>query len=91
MIRLNPAVADSLASFWCPADGAKFLTTLFAIAAAFCIVGIVLIRIARARGRAMRIAGAVLILFALGGAAFELLGLTGCTHIEKGVTWDWPW
>ena len=78
MIHLNPTVAHALASFWCPADRTNFLTTLLGLATAFCIVGLLLVRIGRAEGRAVRIAGAVLILFALGGAAFELVGLSGC-------------
>lgn len=88
MIHLNPAVADSLASFWCPTNRASFLATLFALVAAICIVGIVLRRF----GRVARIAGLVLILFAIGGGAMELFGLSGCgPHFAAGVTWDRPW
>jgi hypothetical protein len=82
------AVVVALASGYCPTNGTAFLLELVALVAFFCIAGIVLLRL----GRVARIVGIMLVVFAIGGAAIDLFGLSGCNgHIEKGLTWDHPW
>jgi hypothetical protein len=82
------AVVEDLASGYCPANEASFLSTLFALVALLCIAGLVLLRF----GRVARIVGIMLVVFAIGAAAIDLFGLSGCNgNIEKGLTWDQPW
>lgn len=87
-LGLVRAVTESLASGYCPTNEALFLEQLFSLVAVFCIAGIVLLRF----GRAARIAGIMLVVFAVGAASIDLFGLSGCNgHIENGLTWDHPW
>lgn len=88
MDSLTVAVAHELSSRYCPTNKESFLVTLVVLVVAFCVAGIVLRRF----GRVARIAGIVLILFALGGTALDLFGLSGCgPHFSPGLTWDHPW
>lgn len=82
------AVTEALASGYCPTNQSTFVLELVALIALFCITGIVLQRF----GRIARIVGIILVVFAIGAAAIDFFGLSGCNgHIEKGLTWDRPW
>lgn len=88
MDHLAAAVAQELSSRYCPTNKETFLIALFLLVAAFCIAGVILQR----SGRVARIAGILLILFAIGGAGMDLFGFLGCgPHITPGLTWDYPW
>jgi len=95
--HLTAAVMDALSSGYCPTSKSYFLLRLFAAVAVFCCIGFGLIVAAtRLKGSERRffarIGGVVLILFALGGAAWDLFGLSGCgSHATAGLIWDWPW
>lgn len=95
--HLTAAVMDALSSGYCPTNKMYFLLRLFAAVAVFCGIGFGLIAAASrsknsTRKFVTRTATAVLILFALGGAAWDLFGLSGCgTHSTAGLIWDWPW
>lgn len=88
MDSLTVAVAHELSSRYCPTNKESFLVTLALLVVAFCVAGIVLGRF----GRVARVAGIVLILFAIGGGALDLFGLAGCgAHFSPGLAWDNPW
>ena len=86
--HLAVAVTQELSSRYCPVSKGLFLIELFVLLAIFCVVGLVLIR----RGNTARLAGIFVLLFAVGGAALDLFGLSGCgAHFTPGLTWDHPW
>lgn len=88
MDHLASAVTETLRTNYCPANKALFLGSLGGFVAILSAAGIALI----ARGSVARIAGILLITFALGGATLDLFGFSGCgSRIEPGLTWDWPW
>lgn len=95
--HLTAAVMDALSSGYCPASKTHFMLRLLGAVAIFCGIGFGLIcaafRSMNAPQRAVAYTGAaVLILFAVGGAAWDLFGLWGCGyHTTAGLTWDWPW
>ena len=95
--HLTAAVMDALSSGYCPTSKTKFLLALFAAIAAFCGIGFAFILAASRPMNSTRTfvaytSAAVLILFALGGAGWDIFGLSGCgSHATAGVTWDWPW
>ena len=95
--HLTAAVMDALSSGYCPTSKTDFLLRLFIAFAVFCGIGIALIAAASRSKHPMRrfvtlTAAAVLILFALGGAAGNLFGLYGCgSHTTAGLIRDWPW
>ena len=95
--HLTSAVAEALSSGYCPTNKAAFLGSLAALVGIFCIAGIAAIAAARRKDNdrarhALRIAGTVLVVFAIGAAALNLFGLSGCgPHATAGVTRDWPW
>ncbi|HZZ00702.1 MAG TPA: hypothetical protein VFE36_14125 [Candidatus Baltobacteraceae bacterium] len=86
--QLTSSVAEVLRTNYCPTNRTQFITSLAGLAAIFCAVAIVLI----ARGKTARVAGILIVLFALGAAALDLFGFSGCSfRFEPGLTWDWPW
>lgn len=86
--RLKTAVVDALSSGYCPTNRSAFLLELVALAAIFCVAGVTLYRF----GRIARIAGILLVCFALGGAALDLFGFLGCgNHNVPGLSWNRPW
>jgi len=88
MDHLASSVAETLRTNYCPANKAIFLAVLGGIVAASCAIGIALM----GRGNTARVAGTLLVIFAVGGAALDLFGFFGCgNRIEPGLTWDWPW
>jgi predicted benzoate:H+ symporter BenE len=94
---LKAAVIDSLTSGYCPASKSHFLLALLASVAILCGAGFALMA-AASRSRdsrrrfVLRTAAVVVILFTVGGAAIDLFGFCGCgSHIEAGLTRDWPW
>ena len=95
--HLTAAVIDALSSGYCPMNKMYFLLKLLAAVALLCAAGFGLIAAASrskssTRRVVTRIGATALILFALGGAACDLFGLSGCgTHTEAGLIWDWPW
>jgi len=95
--HLTTAVMDALSSGYCPTSKTVFLLRLVVAVAIFCCAGFGLIAAgSRSRGPesrfALRVCGAVAIVFALGAAAWDLFGLSGCgTHATAGLLWDWPW
>ena len=95
--HLTAAVMDALSSGYCPTSKTNFLVSLFAAFAVFCGIGFGLIVAASRSMNSTRrfvvyIGAAVLLLFALGGAGWDVFGLSGCgSHATAGVTWDWPW
>ncbi len=68
------AVVEALSSGYCPANEVSFLAELAALVTLLCIAGVVLLRF----GRVARIVGVMLVVFAIGGAAIDLFGLSGC-------------
>ena len=81
-------VLEALASGYCPTNGRAFALELVALVAFFCIAGVVMLPF----GRVARVVGILLVVFAVGAAAIDLFGLSGCNgHLEKGLTWDHPW
>ena len=95
--HLTAAVMDALSSGYCPTSKTNFLLRLFVTLAVFCGIGFGLIAAAsRSKNSTRRFVAytgaAVLILFALGGSAWDLFGLSGCgNHTTAGLIWDWPW
>ena len=95
--HLTAAVMDALSSGYCPTSKTDFLLRLFIAVAVFCVVGFGLIAAASASKDSTRrfvtfTAAAVLIAFAVGGAAGNLFGLSGCgSHTTAGLIRDWPW
>jgi len=95
--HLQMAVAQDLASRYCPHSKAVFLSRFWVIFALF--AGAALALFFAANRRAKRgspaalpyiVAGALLI-FAIGSGALVLYGLSGCSGVAaEGLIWDWP-
>jgi heme A synthase len=91
------AVAQDLSARYCPHDKLVFLTRLFASFAGFAVVGLAAL-LAAYRGRersssrtALYAFAVIVLMFAIGSAAFVLYGLSGCNGPPaEGLTWDWP-
>lgn len=98
MDHVHAAVADALASGYCPANKTVFLATLFALISSLCVIGLTLAVVARFRLRNPQlkiittVVASMFVLFAIGVGALDLFGLSGCgNHIAEGLTWDQPW
>lgn len=88
MDHLTAAVAQELASRYCPTNKPLFLTELSILVSIFCAIGAALVL----RGNNARVAGILFLVFALGIAALDLFGYSGCgPHFTPGLTWDHPW
>jgi ABC-type polysaccharide/polyol phosphate export permease len=95
---LYDAVANDLASRYCPVDRSVFLGRLGILLAALACVALLLFAFAKFRSRnAQRkttayIAACAVALFAIGYGVLVIVGLSGCgAATEAGLTWDWPW
>lgn len=98
MDHLQMAVARDLSSRSCPHSNTAFLSRLVVLFAAFVAVAVSLFYSAnrsatRPWARASQlVAAAVVLLFAIGGGALVLYGLSGCSGTPaEGLIWDWPW
>lgn len=96
--HLSSAVANDLASRYCPADRTLFLGRLGVLVAACAAAALALFILARLKAhnpqrKELAVIGAYAIaLFAIGGGALALFGLSGCLGGSvAGLTWDWPW
>lgn len=95
---LSAAVAKDLASRYCPVDRAALLVRLGFLVAVCAAVALALLMVGQlwarnAQRRELAIIGTYAIaLFAIGGSALVLFGLSGClAGSVAGLTWDWPW
>jgi len=95
--HLQVAVAQDLSSRYCPHSKAAFLAKLWALFAVFLATTLALFIAAnrstkRPSGRmALYIVAGGLLLFAIGGCALILYGLSGCSGAaSEGLIWDWP-
>jgi hypothetical protein len=95
---LSAAVANDLASRYCPVDRAAFLGRLGFLVAVCAAAALALFMLGRRkvrnaqRAELVLIGGYSIVLFAIGGGALVLFGLSGClAGSVAGLTWDWPW
>ena len=92
--RLYLAVAQDLASRYCPYSKAIFLTRvswLFALFAAVALAVFVAARKRSSNRMPLYIIAGALLLFAIGSGALVLYGLSGCSGTAaEGLIWDWP-
>jgi hypothetical protein len=96
--HLSAAVANDLASRYCPVDRALFLGRLGVLTAACAAVVLAVFMLGRFRANNPQrkelavIAAYAIAFFAAGGGALVLFGLSGCLgQSVAGLTWDWPW
>jgi hypothetical protein len=94
---LQAAVAQDLSSQYCPHSKAVFLTRVLAIFVIFLATASALFFAAnattkrRSRRITLYIVAGGLLLFAIGGAALVLYGLSGCSGAAaEGLIRDWP-
>ncbi|MFY9719729.1 MAG: hypothetical protein WAK16_08790 [Candidatus Cybelea sp.] len=91
------AVAQELASRYCPHGNAVFLMRSGAFFAVF-IAGALALLLGARRGTKrpsdrtpLYIVAGALLLFAIGSGALVLYGLSGCSGVPaEGLIWDWP-
>lgn len=96
--HLSAAVADDLASRYCPVARTLFLERLGVLIAACAGAALALFTLGRLRAHNLQrkelavISAYAISLFAIGGGAVVLYGLSGCLDGSvAGLTWDWPW
>jgi hypothetical protein len=95
--HLQVAVAQEFSSRYCPQSKAVFLTRFWALFALLVVTALSLYLTAyrSAKRPSVRtplyvVAGALL-LFAIGGGALVLYGLSGCNGVAaEGLIWNWP-
>jgi hypothetical protein len=94
---LQMAVGQDLSARYCPHSKVVFLMRFWTIFAVFVIAALLPILAAHRStkspsGRApLYLAAGILLLFAIGGAALVLYGLSGCSGVAaEGLIWDWP-
>jgi hypothetical protein len=95
--HLQIAIAQDFSSRYCPRSKAVFLMRFWALFALFVAAALSLFLTAyrspkRPSGRtSLYIIGGALLLFAIGGGALVLYGLSGCSGIAaEGLIWDSP-
>jgi len=95
--HLQVAVAQDFSSRYCPHSKAVFLTRFWALFAVCAATALSLFFTAyRSEKRPsvrtlLYVVAGGLLLFAIGGGALVLYGLSGCSGVAaEGLTWDWP-
>ena len=93
MDHLQMAIAQDMASRYCPYSKTVFLTRFWMLLAVLLAVGVVLLIGGRRTGAppALRIPAYAVLLFAVGSGALVLYGLSGCSGAAaEGLIWSWP-
>jgi hypothetical protein len=97
MDHLTIAVAQDLASRYCPHSKTVLMMRGVAVFVPIVLIALALLFAANRRERKgslstlLRLAGYALMLFAAGSAALVIFGLTGCTGTPaEGLIWEWP-
>jgi hypothetical protein len=95
--HLQVAVAQDFSARYCPHSKADFLMRFWALFALFVAVALALFLTAYrnakhpSRQTLLYIAAGAILLFAIGGGALVLYGLSGCSGVAaEGLIWDWP-
>lgn len=97
MDSLQMAVAQDLASRYCPHSKVAFLMRSGALFAVFAAAALALFLAAHRSTKRpsdrtpLYVVGGALLLFAIGSGALVLYGLSGCSGVPaEGLIWDWP-
>jgi hypothetical protein len=97
MDHLQMAVAQDLASRYCPHSEAVFLMRSGALFAVLVAVALALFLAAHRSSKRpsdrtpLYIVAGALLLFAIGSGALVLYGLSGCSGTPaEGLIWNWP-
>jgi len=96
------AIVRDMTSRYCPIDKTAFVGRLGILMAVCAVIALLLFVLARFRSPnesrhsprrfAAYVAAGAVVVFAFGGAALVIFGLSGCGgETQAGLTWDWPW
>ncbi len=91
--HVQTAVAQEFSSRYCPHSKAVFLMRFWALFALLVAAALTLFLTAYrgAKRPSLYVVAGVLLLFAVGGGALVLYGLSGCSGVAaEGLIWDWP-
>ena len=95
--HVQTAVAQDFSSRYCPHSKTVFLIRFWALFALFATAALSLFLTAHRREKRpsvrtlLYVVAGALLLFAIGGGALVLYGLSGCSGVAaEGLIWDWP-